>query len=141
LIRLWVQTKAVRLAIMPRPRREESLTDEIKWFKDQGADVIVSALTTAEAEELGLHEEAECCRQVGVELISFSIVDRSVPDSISRFSELLDKVQAHLSGGRAVVVHCQAGIGRSSLIAASLLLRNGFSVDAAFEALAEVRGC
>jgi protein-tyrosine phosphatase len=141
MVPLWVETKAVRLAIMPRPRGEEWLSDEIKWFRESGVDVIVSALKADEVAELGLLLEAECCRDNGVEFISFPIEDRSVPDSITEFDEFVKNVQVHLSAGKAVLVHCRAGIGRSSLIAASLLLRNGFTATAAFTALAEARGC
>jgi protein-tyrosine phosphatase len=137
----WVQTKVVQLAIMPRPRGEDWLCDDIKLLKEAGVDIIVSALTLEEAGELGLFQEAECCQKNGIEFVSFPIEDRSVPDSILEFGELLDSTQKYLNDGRAVVVHCRAGIGRSSLIAACLLLRNGFSVESAFEALSEARGC
>ena len=50
-------------------------------------------------------------------------------------------MQQYLREGRAIAVHCRAGIGRASIIAACLLLRNGLSVAEAFEALAEARGC
>ena len=43
--------------------------------------------------------------------------------------------------GRAVAVHCRAGIGRSSMIVASALIRNGLSPESAFRAIEESRGC
>lgn len=103
--------------------------------------MIVSALTPPETEELGLLEEAECCRTNGIQFISFPIEDRSVPSSSTSFSELLDSLKGSLAEGKAVGVHCRAGIGRSSLIAAALLIQNGVSPETAFLTIQEARGC
>ena len=104
-------------------------------------DVVVSALTPAEVEELGLLEEGHCCQSNGLEFLSFPIEDRSVPPSLDEFDGLLNSVTAYLRNGKAVGVHCRAGIGRSSMIVASTLIRNGLSVDSAFSAIQEARGC
>jgi hypothetical protein len=45
-----------------------------------------------------------------------------------------------ISEGKAVAVHCRAGIGRSSLIAACALVCSGTSPIAAFESIGKVRG-
>jgi protein-tyrosine phosphatase len=76
-----------------------------------------------------------------VEFLSFPIEDRSVPSSFSEFKALVHSVAEYLRGGKAVAVHCRAGIGRSSMIVAAALIQNGFSVDAAFGAIEEARGC
>jgi protein-tyrosine phosphatase len=104
-------------------------------------DVVVSALTGAEIEELGLVEETHLCRDAGLEFLSIPIEDRSVPGSFSEFKELLHSLTEYLRDGKAVAVHCRAGIGRSSMIVASALIRNGSSVESAFCAIEEARGC
>lgn len=136
----WVCTHVVRLAIMERPRGWDWLPDEIRSLKHEGVDVVVSALTVEASEELGLSEEAACCRASEIDFIWFPIEDRSVPESIHDFSKLLDRVQTDLSRGRAVAVHCRMGIGRSSLVAAALLRRYGFSTAEAFQSLEKARG-
>lgn len=128
----WINAQGVRLAIVPRPRGRDWLPDDIDLLRKAGIDVIASALTPTETEELGLLEEAECCRTNGIEFLSFPIEDRSVPPSSSSFSELLNSVKSSLGEGKAVGIHCRAGIGRSSLIAAALLIQNGHSPEAAF---------
>jgi len=104
-------------------------------------DVIVSALTPVEAKELGLLEEGHFCKSTGLEFLSFPIEDRSVPPSLNEFDGLLHAVIDYLHTGKAVGVHCRAGVGRSAIIVASTLIRNGHSVDSAFTAIQEVRGC
>jgi protein-tyrosine phosphatase len=68
------------------------------------------------------------------------IEDRSVPTSVSEFDEVIDSVTEYLRKGKAVVVHCWGGVGRSSVIAACVLIRNGLSVDDAFRIIEESRG-
>jgi protein-tyrosine phosphatase len=136
----WVQTEACRIAIMPRPGGGDWLEGEIRLLKGAGVDVIVSALEQEESAELELSQEAELCRQGGIDFISFPIPDRSVPSSVEEFESCIDAVDQHLRDGRSVVVHCRAGIGRSTMIAASLLLRHGYSTAEAFSLLQLARG-
>ena len=135
------KTEGIRLSITPRPRGGDWLEDDIRCLQRAGVDVLVSALTPAEAEELGLLEEDRFCQRNGLEFVSFSIEDRSVPPSFNEFDVLLNSVIACLRDGKAVAVHCRVGIGRSSMIVASALIRTGLSVDSAFSAIQEARSC
>lgn len=137
----WIKKDGLRLAIAPRPRGYDWLVDDIRLLKRAGVDLLVSALTHAEAADMGLLEERRCCQNYGLAFLSFPIEDRSVPASFTEFDELLNSVSDHLRNGKAVGVHCRAGIGRSSMIVASALVRDGLSVDSAFRAIQEARGC
>jgi protein-tyrosine phosphatase len=136
----WIKTEGLPLAIIPRPRGRDWLPDDISLLKRAGVDVIVSALTAAENEELGLTEERKCCQSEGIAFLPFPIEDRSVLILFPEFNELINSVIC-LREGRAVAVHCRAGIGRSSMIVASALIRNGLSPESAFRAIEESRGC
>jgi len=137
----WVKVEGIRLAIAPRPRGNDWLADDISFLQRTGVDVLVSALTQTENEELGLVEENRCCEESGMEFLSFAIEDRSVPTSSTEFNEMVGSLTDLLRKGRSVAVHCRAGIGRSSMIVASALIRNGLSVESAFRAIEESRGC
>jgi protein-tyrosine phosphatase len=136
----WIKTEGVRLAIIPRPRGHDWLPDDIDLLQRAGIDVVVSALTAAENEELGLVEERQCCQSRGVGFLSFPIEDRSVPNSLAEFTELVNSVAGFLRKGKAVAVHCRAGIGRSSMIVASALINIGLSTESAFRSIEESRG-
>ena len=56
----WINSERVRLAITPRPRGEDWLEDDIRLLQRAGIDVVVSAFTQVEAEELGLLREGQC---------------------------------------------------------------------------------
>jgi hypothetical protein len=60
---------------------------------------------------------------------------KTVPTSPDEFGKLLDRLNAFLEDGKTVVIHWRAGIGRSSVIAACLLMQNGISREAAFLAI------
>jgi len=137
----WVKNDVVRLAIMPRPRGGDWLSNDLRLLRQQGVDAIVSALTPEENEELFLAVESLECRKNDLDFISFSIEDRSVPTSAAAFSRLIRKLQELVSASKTMAIHCRAGIGRSSLIAACLLTRFGLSSDHAFHIIEEARGC
>ena len=67
--------------------------------------------------------------------LSFPIPDRAVPGSRSAALQLAQDLAARLATGDAALIHCRAGIGRSAVIAACVMIRLG--IDAA-EALARI---
>jgi protein-tyrosine phosphatase len=125
---------------MPRPRAGDWLVDEIAGWKAEGVDVVVSLLDRHEVDELGLHELPAALQSAVIEFVSFPIPDRGVPTSMQETERLVRRISDALAAGKATAIHCRAGIGRSALIAACVLVRGGYDVDAAFTAIAEARG-
>jgi hypothetical protein len=137
----WIDLPmAGRLAIMARPRAGDWLDDEISGWRFQGIDTVITLLEEEEVSELGLQREAGLCRELGMELLSFPIPDRGVPESLRDAVGLAQALSIRIGEGRAVAVHCRAGIGRSSLIAACTLVCLGFDPAAAFVMISEARG-
>lgn len=131
----------LRLAIIARPRGGDWLCDEIAGLSRDGIDVVVSMLTTQEAEELGLRDQEKECAAARVAFVNVPIPDRAVPPNRDRFLAQVDEVAALLRDGRSIGVHCRASIGRSSVLAASVLVRFGWDAGEAFKALEKARGC
>jgi hypothetical protein len=137
----WIDLPmAGRLAIMARPRSGDWLDDEISGWRAQGIDIVISLLEQEEVSELGLQREASLCREQGIEFLSFPIPDRGVPPSLRDAVTLAQALSAKIGEGRAVAVHCRAGIGRSSLIAACALVCSGSDPATAFEVIGNARG-
>ncbi len=137
----WIEAGSCRLAILPRPRGWDWLPDDIAAARRDGVDVIVSALTEAENQELGLSEEEKCCRESTIEFLSFPIEDRSLPDSEGSLDAFINLLDERLKQGKSIAIHCRAGIGRSSMLCACLLVRQGLSTESAFQKIQEARGC
>ncbi|MGE0422432.1 MAG: protein-tyrosine phosphatase family protein [Reyranellaceae bacterium] len=137
----WIESHGPgRLAIMARPRAGEWLDDEVAGWRAQAIDVVVSLLEHSEIAELDLREEAELCRARDIEFIQFAIPDRGVPASRREARTLARRLTGMLSDGKAVAIHCRAGIGRSSLIAACALVCAGVGPIEAFDRIAKARG-
>jgi protein-tyrosine phosphatase len=116
------------------------LGDEIIGWRNAGIDLIVSLLEKDEASELGLLQEPTPCHANNMDFVSFPIPDRGVPASIKETEQLARRISIEIAEGRAVAIHCRAGIGRSSLIAACVLLLNGSDADSVLAAIAKARG-
>lgn len=137
----WIDLPAgVRLAIMARPRAGDWLDDEVAGWRAEGIGVVVSLLEAGEVRELGLDREAGLCHDLDMEFISFPFPDRGVPTSTWETMALAEAIVARLNQGKAVAVHCRAGIGRSSLIAACVLVLLGLAPVMAFDRISKARG-
>lgn len=129
-----------RLAIMPRPRSGAWLEDELKAWHRGGVDVVVSLLTPPEITELGLQSEPAVCRENQLEYLSYPILDRQVPSSSSNTVELVRRIRESLSQNKGVAIHCRMGVGRSALVAACVLVSQGFQAQKAFDLIRQARG-
>jgi protein-tyrosine phosphatase len=138
----WIKSiDSFRLAIAARPRGGDWLGDDLSRLKASGVDILVSMLTPPEMEELGLIQEHEECRTCVMEYLNFPIDDRTVPKIVQVFNLFVDQVAGQLKSGKAVAVHCRAGIGRSSLLTACVLIRLGLTPAAAWDLIQSARGC
>jgi protein-tyrosine phosphatase len=121
-------------------RAEDWLEADVGEWKASGLDMVVSLLEPEEISELGLQQEAEFCRASGIEFVSFPIPDRGVPEAASDALRIASSIARGIANGRSIVIHCRAGIGRSSLIAACALICLGFEASDALALIKEARG-
>ena len=130
-----------RLAIMPRPRGDDWLEDDVRSWHYAGVDAVVSVLTHDEETELRLAGEESYCRENGIPFYSLEIPDRDVPPSECAFVELLSKLTTLLADGRNVAIHCRQGLGRAPLVAMGLLIQSGIEPEVAIRRVVSARGC
>lgn len=131
---------AGRLSTMPRPRGDDRLAEEMAALRAAGVDVLASLQTHEERVELGLVDEPAAAARAGLEFLEFPIADLGVPDRYDSMQPFLTTLRTRLDAGRYVVIHCRAGVGRSSLVAAALLTGYGVPVDEAWARISEARG-
>jgi protein-tyrosine phosphatase len=125
---------------MPHPRGGDWLADEVAALQDAGVEVVVSLLTDEEVSELDLAEEARLCQARDIHYFSFPIQDFSVPTSEAEALAFLEGLKGLLLEGKHLVIHCRGGIGRSSVMAGSLLVLAGYTPEHALELLSNARG-
>ena len=126
-------------AVMGRPVAGEYADEEFGALASAGFSQVVSLLEPSEAFELGLSNEEELCRQAGMNFESFAIPDRGIPSTPGQFGILSKSIHQRTAEGKHTAIHCRAGIGRSGLLAAAVLLHQGVEVDKAFEMVSHAR--
>lgn len=129
-----------KLGIMPRPRGDDWLEGEIINLKKQNIGVWISLLESHETNELGLRKQSYLCSKHNLAFINFPIVDRGVPEKSYKIDQFINQLVQHIQQGSLVVIHCRMGIGRSSIIAGSVLLHYGFKTEQILQKIASSRG-
>jgi protein-tyrosine phosphatase len=137
----WVpELQGARLAVMPRPRSDEWLSDEVQSWRLAGVTRVISLLEPHETEELRLKLEGELCEVNGLAFTSFPVRDRGVPTSLVQAARLVRSIESDLLRGDGVAIHCRAGIGRSGLIAGCVLINLGIPEPEVFPRITRARG-
>ena len=128
----WINEQVVgekMLGIMPRPRGNDWLDDEIKWLKIREVDCLVSLLESSEIYELELGKEAELCQINNIQFINFPIKDVNVPSEKKYFIQLVNRLNEYLNDSKKIVIHCRMGIGRASVLASAILIKRGINAS------------
>lgn len=131
---------ALRLAILSCPRGDRRLDAEMRDLRESGVDILVSMLTAAELAQFGLTKEAEAAAKAGLMFKSVPVRDHGVPGSMQEFAAAVDEIRSELHQGKSIGAHCYAGIGRSCVLLACVLVREGWTPELAWERLSEARG-
>jgi protein-tyrosine phosphatase len=136
----WIREIApLRLTQMPRPRAGDWLTEEIAGWQRAGVTTVVSLLEHHEVRELGLDDEPLICEYYGINFLALPTPDAGTPHSLQDVSALVDDLVARLRRDEGVAIHCRAGIGRSGLLSACVLLRLGIALKEVFPILSRAR--
>jgi len=136
----WINQFAEgNLAIMAAPRLDEQLESVVLAWKDEGVDVVVSLLEEFEIPNL-LDAERALCQEFGVEFFSFPLRDKTVPGNPDPFAAVARRLADRIIAGKSVAIHCRAGIGRSTTLAACVLILLGIDGAVALDMIAAARG-
>lgn len=130
----------LKLSIVARPLGAHWLNAEIRQFKDQGIDLLVSLLSTEEVHALDLEHEKTACSSVGISFVNFPLPDRQVPPSRLGFLTFAQFLHKKAAEGASIGVHCRACIGRSSVLLATVMRLEGFTTKEAFNRISAARG-
>ncbi len=127
-------------AIMARPSIEEDAAASVVNIARLGIKLVVSLLEPSEARILGLDNEREQVKAHAMGFVSFPIPDMGLPPSVKEFASLSRMLFRQVDGGVNTLVHCYAGVGRSGLMAAGILLHCALDPEQAFAHVSKIRG-
>lgn len=136
----WIHQFAEgNLAIMAAPKPGAPLDEVMLGWKSEGVDVIVSLVEGAEIPGLAEAEQA-LCDELNIEFVWVPIRDKTVPPSADAIAVVARQLAQDVAVGRSVAIHCRAGIGRSTTLAACVLICLGRDGATALDMIAEARG-
>ena len=138
----WIKSNPpVRLAIVLRPPGGVELHDAMLRIKQAGIRTLVSMLESQEAELLGLAEESRIAEEIGLHFLNYPIPDTKVPHDVAQFRAFVSGLADRLRSGESVGVHCRGCIGRTTILAACILMHMGLKPMDAVVAVEAARGC
>lgn len=129
-----------RIAYVLCPRGGAGLQADLEQARGQGIDTLVSLLTSQDNEELGLTDESRIARQLGMQFISYPILDHCTPPDLAGFRRLVSDLRDQVRAGRSVGAHCRGCIGRATVLLASVMIALGWDADEALRRIEKARG-
>jgi protein-tyrosine phosphatase len=127
--RLW---GAGRPSYPDEPPKADAVEAGVRAWQASGVGLVLSLIEDWEVPRRapGLFE---ALGRQGIELRRYPIADFGVPREAAGFCRLLRDVEARLADGAGVLVHCNAGLGRTAVVLASILKVHGLAVDPVME--------
>ncbi len=108
-----------------------------------GADIstLITFLDQQELERLGASALPEMVQKYSFRWIQLPITDFGVPatDTVFQWCELLESLLDQLRQNKRILLHCAAGMGRSGMMAATLLKATGQDADDAIRLICKTR--
>lgn len=125
-----------RLAFAPCPGRDQPLREAVAAIVADGFDLVLGLVGPAEFPDQAAFEAALHGR--GIATLRLPIKDFGTV-SEARWAAVAPQLHAALDAGRALLIHCLAGKGRSGTIAARLLAERELEPAAAISAVRAAR--
>lgn len=123
--RLW---GAGRPSYPDEPPTADAVEAGVRGWRESGVRLVLSLIEDWEVSRRapGLFE-AIARQRLGLE--RYPIADFGVPRETSGFGRLLRTLGERLAAGEGVLVHCNAGLGRTAVVLASILKTHGLAID------------
>ena len=109
--------------------KEKKISDDLGNLKKNSVQVIVSLLPSKELEQLGLNSLFSLIKKYDFEHIHFPVKDRSIPKNKTDFEKIVLYLVKKILTGNVIHIHCNAGLGRSGLLAALICKSMNVSLD------------
>ena len=112
----------------------EPLADDLDHLKQFGVSQVVCLLPGEEIRSLAPdYHRALQAGKVPATVHRLNIPDGSAPTDEEGYADVVAEVVRALRRGRAILVHCRGGIGRTGTFATAVLLALGYQLDDALD--------
>lgn len=125
------------IALTHCPGRDGDLDGDVAAIVAWRATMLLSLVEDGEFADVAGFEQR--LGRHGIGWLRYPIPDYGTPCDPSAWRALAGELRAALDRGGRLVIHCRAGLGRSGMIAARLLVERGQMVEAAIAAVRRAR--
>lgn len=131
-----LKEETVGLTILPgRKDYSRSTEEDLKYIKSIGIDNVIPLITDDELHDFGVDNLMDQYKAFNFDVNRLPIKDQMAASN-EEMNMLIDWIKTKLKDNEKVMIHCVGGLGRSGMVAASLLKSLGKSAE---EAISNVR--
>jgi len=131
----------IRMESAKRGNTQRNLKRDIAAYREWGATGVVTLNEAPELQEIGLGDLGEQLVAAGFWWRHLPIIDMNVPDTAFENAWQVEGQQliGSLAAGERIIIHCLAGLGRTGMISARLLVDTGIAPERAVTEVRKVR--
>jgi len=120
---------------------DRDLPTDIRAIRDWGGNMVITMLEPSEMQDLGVTALGQEVATHGMEWLHMPMVNDTVPNRsfMALWHKHREAVHAQLDRGGNVFIHCMGGIGRTSTLAAMILVERGFTPQEAIDRVSMAR--
>jgi len=111
----------------------------IATFKDDNISLVVTLLDTIEVTRLDISSLGKFLKENSIYWEHFPIQDLRIPTERNLLIKLLVHMKKLLDDDKSVLIHCYAGLGRTGLLATTLLVSLGLEAKVSIEHIRKIR--
>ena len=111
----------------------------IATFKDDNISLVVTLLDTIEVTRLDISTLGKFLKENNIYWEHFPIQDLRIPTDRNLLIKLLVHMKKLLDDDKSVLIHCYAGLGRTGLLATTLLVSLGLEAKVSIEHIRKIR--
>ncbi len=127
------------MTILPgRKDNGRVLEEDLKNLKEQGITHIVTLITDSEFTRYGVEGLMDEYKSAGFITYRLPIIDQGVC-SQNEMDTVIKWIGEELNDGANIMIHCVGGLGRTGIVAASFLIQQGLSSQAAIDEVRSTR--
>ncbi|WP_428773609.1 phosphatase [Vibrio sp.] len=107
------------------------LQESLAQLKQLGVAAVVTAISRHEMEQKGVESLGQQVQQQGMQWFHLAIEDDCAPDDdfTRQWADASPRLHALMAEGHKLALHCMGGSGRTGLLAAHLLLEQGWPLE------------
>ena len=129
-----------QIFVFPAPFADKVENYALHYLQEASIQCVVNLISNEEWLAFHGAKQQYLYEKNAIDYIHYPVQDYGVPLEYNSFNELVKELHGYLLKGGNIGIHCIGGIGRSGLLTAALLYRQGFDLNTLFDYMSACRG-